>query len=120
MAWRSGRPSPVKLARARDLLDAGDAPAALPLLAGSCYGAGYDTAYFELLGRALLGCGQEENAGRFLFLSGSRRPEYNGAIARFLSRNHDPRNFRQLQSRFPARVRVLWRLDRFPGVVAVE
>lgn len=120
MGYRGGYPNPAKRERARSLLDAGDATTALRLLAGSCFGAGYDTDYFELLGRALLGCGQTENAGRFLFLCGMRRPEYAAAIALFLLRNRDPRDFRQLQKRLPQRVRVLWRLTQFPAVVAAE
>lgn len=75
---------------------------------------------FELLGRALLDCGQVENAGRFLFLCGVRRAEYGAAIDRFLGRHSDLRNFRQLQSRLPKRVKVLWRLRKFPPVVAAE
>jgi hypothetical protein len=81
---------------------------------------GYDADYFELLGRALLGCGQVENAGRFLFLCGVRQVDYAAAIALFLARRSDPRNFRQLQSRLPERVRVLWRLTQFPAGVAAE
>lgn len=75
---------------------------------------------FELLGRALLGCGQAENAGRFLFLCGVRRPDYAAAIALFLARHNEPHNFRQLQSQLPERVRVLWRLTQFPPVIAAE
>jgi hypothetical protein len=117
---RGGYPNPAKRGRARALLNAGDPATALPLLAGSCFGAGYDSDYFELLGLALLGCGQAENAGRFLFLCGARRPEYAAAIALFLARHSDPRNFRQLQSRLPERIRVLWRLAQFPPAVAAE
>lgn len=120
MGHRGGFPNPAKRERARALLNAGDPATALPLLAGSCFGARYDEDYFELLGRALLGCGQAENAGRFLFLCGVRRPEYAAAIALFLARHSDPRNFRQLQSRLPERVRVLWRLSQFPRAVAAE
>ena len=83
-------------------------------------GTGYDPDYFELFGLALLGCGQTDNAGRFLFLSGVRRPEYTSAITRFLTLHSDHQNFRQLQSRLPERVRVLWRLEQFPPVVAAE
>lgn len=120
MGRRGGSPNAAKRERARAMLDGGDPGTALRLLAGSCYGAGYDTDYFELLGRALLGCGFIENAGRFLFLCGVRPDEYTAAIARFLSRSSDPRNFRQLQSRFPERIRVLWRLTQFPPTVAAE
>jgi hypothetical protein len=37
-----------------------------------------------------------------------------------LARHSDPRNFRQLQSRLPERVRVLWRLRQFPPPVTAE
>jgi hypothetical protein len=117
---RSGFPRKVKRERARVLLDSGLPAEALLLLAGSCYGAGYDVDYFELLGRALLGCGQVDNAGRFLFLSGVRRSEYEAAIAGFLNKHNDPNNFRQLQSRLPMRVQVLWQLKQFPQIVASE
>src|SRR4051812_42705480 len=92
MGYRGGFPNPVKREKARILLDAGNPVAALPLIAGSCFGAGYDVDYFELLGRTLLGCGQVENAGRFLFLSGIRRPEYAAPIALFLARHSDSHN----------------------------
>jgi hypothetical protein len=117
---RSGYPRKVKRERARMLLDSGLPAEALVLLAGSCYGAGYDIDYFELLGRALLECGQIDNAGRFLFLSGVRRPEYEDAIAGFLHKHNDPNNFRQLQSHLPKRVQVLWQLKQFPPTVASE
>jgi hypothetical protein len=120
VARRGGFPNPAKRESARALLNAGHPGAALRLLEGSCFGAGYDPDYFELLGRALLGCGREENAGRFLFLSGVRRPEYEPVIALFLNRHCDPLNFRQLQSRLPERVRVQWRLAKFPPIVAAE
>ena len=120
MARRGGPPNPAKRERARTLLDAGDAPAALRLLEGSCYGAGYDIDFFELLGRALLACGRAENAGRFLFLSGARRPEYADAVALFLARNSDPRDFRQLRSRLPERLRCVTSAAKFPPVVGAE
>ncbi len=120
MGYRGGFPNAAKRERARGLLNAGYPGAALLLLEGSCFGAGYDVDYFELLGQALLRCGHAENAGRFLFLSGVRRPEYEPAIKQFLARHCDPCNFRQLQSQLPQRVRVLWRLKQFPPVVAAE
>lgn len=118
--WRSGRPNPRKREHARALLAAGEGQLALKLLTGSAYGAGYDLDYCELLGKALLECGQLENAGRFLFLSGSRTPNYQEAIKCFLARHHDPRNFRQLHSQFPMRMRVLWKLSQFPEPVREE
>jgi hypothetical protein len=67
-----------------------------------------------------LACGRTENAGRFLFLSGVRHPDYAAAISQFLGRHSDKGNFRQLQSRLPERIRVRWRLAQFPPVVAEE
>jgi hypothetical protein len=120
VGYRGGFPRTIKRERARLLLDDDNPAAALSLLASSCYGAGYDVDYFELLGRALLSCDRIDNAGRFLFLSGVRRPAYGAAITRFLSRNSDPNNFRQLQSSLPKRVRVMWKLAQFPPIVASE
>ena len=120
MAQRGGFPNQQRRERARVLLSMGDAKAALSLLAGSCFGAAYDCDYFELLGRALLECGYVVNAGRFLFLSGVRAAEYEEPISIFLGRHSDFRNFRQLQSQLPERVRVLWKLTQFPSTVAAE
>ena len=92
----------------------------LCVFSGACYGCGYDTDYFELLGRALLATGSIVNAGRFLFLSGCREARYQAAIDVFIRRSHDPDNFRQLQSQLPERVRVIWRLKGFPRPVADE
>lgn len=120
MPHRGGFPNPKKRELARKLLANGDAPRAVRILSGSCYWAGYDSDYFDLLGRALLACGQLQNAGRFLFLSAVRLAEYEGAIAHFLAMHSDPKNFRQLQSQLPLRIRVLWKLSQFPDVVASE
>ena len=120
MLHRSGRPKDWKVAAAKALVAAGDFQKALSHLQRSCFAVGYDTEYFELLGRALLGCGNVVNAGRFLFLSGKRESEYAEAIALYLSRNSDRKNHRQLQSSFPHRVRVMWKLHQFPAVVADE
>lgn len=120
MGFRGGRPNPRKREQARGLISRGQPEEALRILVGSAFGAGYDVDYFELLGQALLGCGQPENAGRFLFLSGQRPPEYREAIETFLSRHHDPRNFRQLHSQFPARVRMIWKIASFPEPVYLE
>lgn len=60
------------------------------------------------------------NGGRFLFLSGRRRPKYAEAIGRFLARHHDPRNFRHLHSQLPLQVWTMWKIARFPGAVYRE
>jgi len=120
VGYRGGCPNDAKREHARALLADGDAAEALRLLDGSCFGARYDLDYYELLGLALLANGQTENAGRFLFLSGVRKAEYEFSIAHFLHRHSDPQNFRQLQSQLPERIRVLWRLSKFPSNVAAE
>ncbi len=94
MTHRGGFPNPTKRELARTLFSMGEAEKAVRLLSGSAYRAGYDVDYFELFGRALLGCGQLKNAGRFLFLSGVRLAEYEAAIQNFLAAHSDHRNFR--------------------------
>jgi len=117
MAYHLGNLSAKKREAARQFLAAGHFREAMTILSGAVYGAGYDPDYFELFGTALLGCGEIENAGRFLFLSGQRRPDYEMPITIFIDRNHDPHNFRQLHSHFPQRVRDIWRLTKFPDIV---
>jgi len=118
--YYSGPPNIQKREHARKLLSEHNFEAALKILAGSAYGAGYDHDYFELMGMALLGCGHYKNAGRFLFLSGQRKSEYEKAIVLFLSCNHDPNNFRQLHSQFPKRVKTMWKISKFPKQVYKE
>ncbi|NJR31944.1 MAG: hypothetical protein HC778_02550 [Chamaesiphon sp. CSU_1_12] len=76
--------------------------------------------FYELFGCVLLGCGEIDNAGRFLFLSGVRQPEYEAAIKSFLFKNSDPNNFRQLQSQLTRPAKVMWQLKQFPPTVALE
>lgn len=118
MKIRSGFPRKWKLDCARDAISKGDHARALKHLARSCFGAGYDPPYFELMGQALLGVGEAVNAGRFLFVSGARAPEYEEAISLFLTRHHNPQCFRQLQSQLPLRARVMWSLHQFHRTVA--
>lgn len=120
MSFRCGKPKAWKLEAAKTLISLGKYEKALSHLQRSCFAMGYDVEYFELLGQALLGCEKLENAGRFLFLSGKRQPEYAEPIAIYLARNSDEKNYRQLQSSFPRRVRVMWQLRKFPLVVANE
>jgi hypothetical protein len=118
--YRGGIPKKIKLDRARSFLNTSDSLAALRILAGGGSCRVYDVNYYELIGRALLGCNEINNAGRFLFLSGVRRPEYEGAINIFLSKNSNPNNFRQLQSQLTQAARVMWKLEQFPPTVASE
>lgn len=54
------------------------------ILQGSIPNAGYNPELFEKLGIVLLKMGDLPEAGKFLFLSGERRPEYEEAINIFL------------------------------------
>ena len=85
----------------------------------------YDVALFERMGTVLLRMGDLPEAGRFLFLSGVRRPEYLESIEIFLSRHrrkhprdfvaHLPRNARlQSLSDYPDDVARVFREIGFP------
>lgn len=85
-------------------LAAGRAWRAREILGGNIGTRGYDTELFERYGRLLLEMGDVLEAGKYLFLSGERRPEYEEAIAVYLSRltRRDPRN---LLGSFPSAAR---------------
>jgi len=57
----------------------------------------FDTELLRRYGEALLAMGDEIEAGRMLFCSGARNPEFTDAIALFLTRNgrSDPEQFLQ-------------------------
>jgi hypothetical protein len=120
MYCKSGKPRRSTCNKARSLLEQGKAEEALQLLAGAVHGAGFDVDFYELFGRTLLATGHKINAGRFLFLCGKRRPEYEDSMRAFINRNHDANNFRQLHSKFPESARTIWKLKRFPQEVAEE
>ena len=117
---KSGKAKPQTLQQATTLLESGKAEQALKLLAGAVHGTGFDTQFFELFGRVLLENHEKLHAGRFLFLSGMRKTEYQAAIDAYLRSNHDPNNFRQLHSSFPESARTIWKLEKFPDNVAEE
>src|SRR5690242_2689152 len=56
-----------------------------------CHGAirnePYDPALYECYGQVLISSGDLADAGKYLFLSGRRKPEYQEAIALYLRRN---------------------------------
>ena len=91
-------------------------------------GESYDVQLFEMMGRVLLRMGDLPEAGRFLFLSGARQPEYLEPIEIFLSRYsrtvpHDfihllPRNARlRTLSDYPDEVARALRGMKFPEVL---
>ena len=87
------------------------------ILQGSIPNAGYDRDLFERLGTVLLIMGDLPEAGRFLFLSGRRKPEYEQAIGIFLKKYG--KNWSGLLQTFP-RVARLSKLSGYPEVVRRE
>lgn len=75
------------LDKARHEVDQGNLWRAKEILQGAIRSESYDVELFEMMGMVLLRMGDLPEAGRFLFLSGVRRPEYLEAIEIFLSRH---------------------------------
>ena len=75
------------LDKAQEELEKGNLWRAKEILQGAIRSEGYNVQLFEMMGTVLLGMGDLPEAGRFLFLSGVRRPEYLEAIELFLSRH---------------------------------
>jgi hypothetical protein len=75
---------------------------------------GYDIRVYEEYGRLLLRMGDWVEAGRFLFLSGARKPEYAEAIALYLSK-HKGKPAQLFQS-FPRKARLIILSTYPPGV----
>ncbi len=76
------------------------------ILSGRIGACEYDPILFEQYGLVLLRMGDLIEAGRFLLLSGVRRPEYDEAIALFLRKNAHA-GYRSLLGTFPRSVRRL-------------
>lgn len=117
MLTRNGPPSEGLLSHVKNLIDSGAYIEAERKLSGAIHGARYDPLVYEMYGRALYHSGQERNAGRFLFLSGLEEIEYAECIKHYLNVSHDPKNFRQLYSTFPIRVKELSSLSKYPRSV---
>ncbi|HXD30397.1 MAG TPA: DUF6584 family protein [Pyrinomonadaceae bacterium] len=75
------------LEKAEKELARGNLWRAKEILQSSILHAGYDLALFEMLGTVLLRMGDMHEAGRFLFLSGARKMDYEAAIGIFLERH---------------------------------
>lgn len=99
----------------RAALDRGDLWRAKEILQGKIGSGPYDPLLYEQYGAVLLEMRDLREAGKYLFLSGNWRPEYQPAIALFLDRH---RSGRSLLGTFPARAREIPR-DRFPETVRV-
>lgn len=75
------------------------------ILSGRLGSAEFKPDVYEQLGRVLLQMGDDPQAGKFLFLSGVRRPEYAGAIDLFV-RRHSRGGWQSLVGSFPASARA--------------
>lgn len=104
------------LDKARRELEEGKLWRAKEILQGAVRSEGYDVQLFEMMGTVLLRMGDVPEAGRFLFLSGVRTPEYLEAIEIFLSRHRrkKPEEFFHV---LPRRAR-LKTVSEYPAEVA--
>jgi hypothetical protein len=100
----------------REALDRGELWRAKEILQGRIGNSPYDPRLYEQFGAVLLEMRDLREAGKYLFLSGNRRPEYEPAITLYLERH---RGGRSLLGTFPARAREIPR-DRFPEPVRAE
>gem|GEM_PF-2404469 len=114
--------------KARREIENGNLWRAKEILQGAIGSESYDVQLFEMLGTVFLRMGDLPEAGRFLFLSGVRRPEYVESIEIFLSRYrqkapHDfihllPRSARlRTLSDYPDDVAQAFREMKFPEVL---
>ncbi|MBV9926933.1 MAG: hypothetical protein JOZ96_18085 [Acidobacteria bacterium] len=106
------------LEKAERELAAGNLWRAKEILQGTLPQAGYHVELFEMLGAVLLRMGDLPEAGKFLFLSGVRRPEYEQAVGTFLRKygKTGPYDFYRLLPR-GARLAAL---SEYPVEVAQE
>lgn len=100
----------------REALDRGELWRAKEILQGRIGGGPYDPQLYELYGAVLLEMRDLREAGKYLFLGGNWRLEYEPAIQLYLGRH---RGGRSLLGTFPARAREIPR-DRFPEAVRAE
>ena len=85
--------------RVDEAIAQGEVWRAKEILRGNIRLRGYDVDLFERYGRLLLEIGEMSEAGKYLFLSGRRSPEYEQAISVYLER-HMP-NPEQMYFSFP-------------------
>lgn len=97
----------------RAALDRGELWKAKEILQGRIGSNPYDPLLYEQYGAVLLEMRDLREGGKYLFLGGYWRPEYEPAIKLYLDRH---RSGRSLLGTFPARTREIPR-DRFPGTV---
>ena len=85
------------------------------LLRGNIGSGSYDSPLYERYGRLLLDLGEAHEAGKHLFLSGRRCPEFDAAIKLYLSRHPEGRP-EVLYYSFPAAARFR-QISRYPLAV---
>jgi hypothetical protein len=104
------------LDKAQKELERGNLWRAKEILQGAIKSESYNVQFYELMGTVFLRMGDLPEAGRFLFLSGARKPEYLESIELFISkhRRNQPRAFLNL---FPRNAR-LKTLSDYPDAVA--
>ena len=88
-----------------EAIAAGQLWRAKEILSGRVRSRSFDPDLFEELGRVLLKMGDELEAGRFLLLSGKRRPEYQDAIGLFFQR-YSRAGWQNMLASLPAAVRA--------------
>jgi len=90
-------------------LSDGNLGGAREILSGRVKSSPFRTQLYEQFGVVLLQIGDYSEAGKFLFLSGVRRPEYDAAITLFV-RRYSRAGWQSLVESFPRRVkRGTWR-----------
>lgn len=100
--------------RVDDAIQRGEVWRAKEILRGNIRLRGYDVVLYEQYGKLLLEIGEMSEAGKYLFLSGRRSPEYEQAISVYLER-HMP-NPEQMYFSFPRAAR-LNDIDEYPEEV---
>ncbi len=109
------RRNPDPYERADAAIAAGRLWRAREILQGNVGLRGYDRHLFERYGQVLLQLGDTMEAGKYLFLSGERKPEYEEAIGLFLAR-HGRRGSRQVIAEFPLVARLKY-VSEYPEAV---
>ena len=98
--------------RVDEALRRGEVWRAKEILRGNIGSGSYDSQLFERYGMLLMDLGELVEAGKYLFLSGHRRPEYNQAIETYLSRHPEDRP-EDLYHSFPSAARFR-EIHRYP------
>ena len=104
--------------RIQSYIDEGNYWRAKEVLQGRITNSGYSVELFRMLGEVLLIMHDTLNAGKYLFLSGVRKPEYSEAISLYLSR-YSKKNIGHIFYTFPVGIRKI-SPDDYPEAVIHE